>query len=106
MVTRPTARYLSVLLILSFPLHASPEPQRGPETASPQQETVIRSSVRLVQVSVVVEDKKGNPVSGLKQEDFTVLDEGKPQRIAFFTAATPPPAAPATEQASPKPFRL
>jgi VWFA-related protein len=106
MVTRPTARYLSVLLILSFPLHASPEPQRGPETASPQQETVIRSSVRLVQVSVVVEDKKGNPVTGLKQEDFTVLDEGKSQKIAFFTAAVPPPATPASEQPSSKPVRL
>jgi|CZKR01.1.fsa_nt_gi VWFA-related protein len=106
MLTRPTARYLSVLLILSFPLHASPEPQRGPETASPQQETVIRSSVRLVQVSVVVEDKKGNPVTGLKQEDFTVLDEGKPQKIAFFTAAVPPPATPASEQPSSKPVRL
>jgi VWFA-related protein len=106
MLTRPTARYLSVLLILSFPLHASPEPQRGPETASPQQETVIRSSVRLVQVSVVVEDKKGNPVTGLKQEDFTVLDEGKPQKIAFFTAAVPPPATPASEQPSSKPVHL
>jgi VWFA-related protein len=106
MVTRPTARYLSVLLILSSPLRASPEPQRGSETASPQQETVIRSSVRLVQVSVVVEDKKGNPVSGLKQEDFTVLDEGKPQRIAFFTAATPPLAALSTEQPAPKPVQL
>ena len=106
MLTRPTARYLSVLLILSFPLHASPEPQRGPETASPQQETVIRSSVRLVQVSVVVEDKKGNPVTGLKPEDFTVLDEDKPQKIAFFTAAVPPPATPASEQPSSKPVRL
>jgi VWFA-related protein len=93
-------------MILSFPLRASPEPQRGPETASPQQETVIRSSVRLVQVSVVVEDKKGNPVTGLKQEDFTVLDEGKPQKIAFFTAAVPPPATPASEQPSSKPVRL
>jgi VWFA-related protein len=62
--------------------------------------------VRLVQVSVVVEDKKGNPVTGLKQEDFTVLDEGKPQKIAFFTAAVPPPATPASEQPSSKPVRL
>ncbi len=90
MAKRSTALYLLVLLILSFPLSARPEPQSGSETANSQQETLIRSSVRLVQVSVVVEDKKGNPVTGLKQEDFTVLDEGKPQKIAFFTAAAPP----------------
>jgi VWFA-related protein len=50
-------------------------------------------------MSVVVEDRKGNPVAGLKQEDFTVLDEGRPQQIAFFIAAAQvleqrtPPAA-------------
>jgi hypothetical protein len=32
----------------------------------------IRSNTRLVIVDVVITDKKGQPVSGLKAEDFTV----------------------------------
>jgi VWFA-related protein len=49
----------------------------------------IRTSTRLVVVDVVVRDKKGQPVSGLKAEDFTVEENGKKQTIATFT----PPGA-------------
>ena len=106
MLNRFTGRYLLFLLLLSFFLSASPAQQSLPDAPPSNQQTVIRSSVRLVQVSVVVEDKKGNPVTDLKPEDFTVLDEGKPQKIAFFTAAVPPPATPASEQPSSRPVRL
>jgi len=106
MAKRFSGRYLLVWLVLSFSLSAGLAQQSLPDAPPPNQQTVIRSSVRLVQVSVVVEDKKGNPVTGLKQEDFTVLDEGKPQKIAFFTAATPPLATPSTDQPSPKPVKL
>src|ERR1035438_7096699 len=85
-----SALYLPVLLTLTFSLSAAPAQQSVPDAPAPQQETLIRSTVRLVQVSVVLRSKKGNPVTDLKPEDFTVLDEGKPQKIAFFTPATPP----------------
>src|ERR1035441_8256890 len=101
-----SALYLPVLLTLTFSLSAAPAQQSVPDAPAPQQETLIRSTVRLVQVSVVVEDKKGNPVTDLKPEDFTVLDEGKPQKIAFFTPAMPPPAEPQSQQPSSKPVRL
>src|ERR1700759_3840927 len=58
----------------------------------------IRSTTRLVQMSVVVTDKKGQPVTGLKKEDFTVLDESSPQQIEFFTESAPPASA---ERAAP-----
>jgi len=45
----------------------------------------IQVTTRLVQISVVVRDKNG-PVSGLTKENFTVLDNGKPQRIDVFSA--------------------
>jgi VWFA-related protein len=57
-------------------------------------------TTRLVQVSVVAHDKKGNPVADLKREDFTLRDEGQPQPIQLFSVesndppSTPPPALP------------
>src|ERR1700677_2943543 len=35
-------------------------------------------------VDVTVTDSKGDPVHGLKQEDFTVKEDGKPQPIRSF----------------------
>jgi VWFA-related protein len=56
--------------------------------ATPQPAT-FHAGTRLVQVEVVVRSKStgfsaGHPVTGLTREDFTVLDEGKPQRIDVF----------------------
>jgi len=41
----------------------------------------IRSNVRLVQVDVIATDKRGNSVSGLEAKDFTLLDDGVPQKV-------------------------
>ena len=43
----------------------------------------FRSGVDLVSFVVVASDKKG-PVAGLTKDDFTILEEGKPQTIQFF----------------------
>jgi VWFA-related protein len=45
---------------------------------------VIKSKVNIVLVDVVVTKGKGEPVSGLRQEDFKVTEEGKAQTISFF----------------------
>lgn len=47
----------------------------------------ITVNTRLVEVEVVVTDAKG-PVTDLAQEDFTVLDRGKRQKIAAFSVKT------------------
>jgi VWFA-related protein len=49
---------------------------------------VFRSTTRLVQVDVVVTDKQGRPIPGLKQSDFTVLQDGKPQQVRVFEPHT------------------
>ena len=65
------------------------------QPASAQQtDTTIRSTTRLVQVSVVVLDNHGNPITSLSKNDFSVTDEGHPQVISVFTAETPASAAP------------
>jgi VWFA-related protein len=43
----------------------------------------FRARTRLVQVDVIGRDKNG-PVMGLTQDDFTLLDNGKPQKISVF----------------------
>ena len=39
-------------------------------------------------LNVFVADASGNPVTGLKQEDFTLLENEQPQQIASFKAVT------------------
>src|SRR5689334_19615122 len=48
----------------------------------------IRVNTQLVQVDVVVRSHAG-PIADLKQNDFTLFDNGKEQKIAFFTVQTP-----------------
>lgn len=58
---------------------------------------MFHSSVRLVLVDVIVNGKNGEFVPELKAEDFTILEDGKPQRISAFTAhryQTPQAGAP------------
>jgi VWFA-related protein len=61
-----------------------------------QEPPVFRSDTRLVEVQVVVTGRGGAPVEGLTEGDFTVLENGKRQKIAFFAgpaarAAVAPP---------------
>jgi len=49
---------------------------------------VLRVNTRLVQVNVIVNDKHGNPITGLTKEDFVLLDNKKPQEIHLFSAET------------------
>src|SRR5262245_27971446 len=51
------------------------------------QNDVIRVNTRLVEVDVVVRDKNG-PVTGLTKEDFTILDNGKPQQVDVLSVST------------------
>ena len=49
-----------------------------------QQEPTFRSGTRTVSVIATVLDAQGRLVPDLEQEDFTILDNGKPQTITFF----------------------
>jgi len=54
----------------------------------------IRVTTRMVLIDVVVTDKQGKPIPGLRAEDFTLEEKGKAQKIASFTVASEPTAAP------------
>jgi VWFA-related protein len=48
------------------------------------QDAKFSSTTNLVIVNVSIKDKSGKPLTGLKKEDFTVLEDDKPQAIAVF----------------------
>ncbi len=62
--------------------------QTPPVTQSqttPQQQPVFRSGVDVIRLDVSVLDKDRRPVSGLVADNFTVVENGKPQRIVAVT---------------------
>src|ERR1044072_1798082 len=99
---KKSAYICGLLLVLFLPLigHA-------------QDDEVVRVKSNLVNIDVVVKDKKGKYVSDLKPEDFVITENGQPQKIEFFdaplsktetrkpnetgtTATTPPTGTPPT----------
>jgi len=67
-----------------------------------QETNVLRVNTRLVEVDVVVHSK-GAAVADLNRDDFTILDNGKPQNVAVFnvrssrrSGANPLPLPPGT----------
>jgi VWFA-related protein len=53
----------------------------------------LRATTHLVEISVTAQSKQGEPVTGLTQDDFTLLDEGAPQKIAYVRAEASKPAS-------------
>ena len=51
---------------------------------------ILTARTDLVTLSVTVTDRRGAPATDLRQEDFTVYDNGRLQPIEFFTADTQP----------------
>lgn len=53
--------------------------------AQPEQPKLVETiDVRVINVDVVVTDRKGNPVTGLKKEDFEVFENNVPKPITNF----------------------
>jgi VWFA-related protein len=69
---------ICVLLCLSaaFTVHAQEKPQ----------DDVVKVKSNLVNIDVLVKDKKGKYIFDLKPEDFTVAENGVAQKIEFFDA--------------------
>lgn len=71
---------LSFVLLIVIATLAS-APLRAQEV-----EETIRIKTRVVFLDALVKDKKTNlPISNLTQENFEVLDNGKPREISYFT---------------------
>jgi len=58
------------------------------EASAARQQATFKSTSALVEVDAVVLDKAGNFVPGLKVENITILENGKPQKIQQFFMVT------------------
>src|SRR5258708_35477788 len=56
----------------------------GAQDKSKQEKGEIRLSTELVQIDVLVTDKRNKPVAGLTREDFELYDNNKPQHVTNF----------------------
>ncbi len=81
----------------------APPPQTPPATppTDPNQpQPVFRTGINFVRVDAIVTDKQGNPVADLKQTDFEVLEDNKPQTVETFRLVKIDAAAPTAAQRS------
>ena len=67
----------------------TPQPTSTP-TEEVAEGDVVRVETQLVSVATVVSDRNGHPLSGLRPENFTLLEDGKPQRITNFATTEAP----------------
>jgi len=80
-------RYFLVGLACVVLTTASGQAQTKPSDSQDQAD-VIRVNTELVQTDVMVLDKKGRFVDGLKAEQFALKVDNKPQTISFFERVT------------------
>ena len=71
-------------LALIFNLAATPVMVSAQQAPADVPTMTIRANTRLVTVDVVVTDKKGQAVTGLKAENFTLEENGKKQKVSIF----------------------
>src|SRR5256885_13092284 len=101
MVLRVSIRCLTALFcatLMTLAAFAQSKPEKPIE-----QDGVIRVNTELVQTDVMVFDKQGRFVDGLKAEQFELKIDKKPQTISFFERVTSARdnTRPSTNQATP-----
>ncbi|HEX8722492.1 MAG TPA: VWA domain-containing protein [Pyrinomonadaceae bacterium] len=88
--TRTAAALCAALCLLaqaraqSAPTTPAPQQQQPTPADAKEGEEVIRVSTELVQTDVMVFDRSGKFVEGLKPEQFELRVDGKPRPVAFF----------------------
>jgi Ca-activated chloride channel family protein len=63
-------------------------PMPGNRESAYGSQLTIRTEVALVNVIFTVSDRNGSSVSGLEADDFLIFENGKPQKIEYFSDMT------------------
>lgn len=76
------------IVALTVSLAAQQPPAQQPpadqQPPAPPAQPTFKTGINFVRVDVIVSDKSGNPVSDLKQSEFEVTEDGKPQTVETF----------------------
>jgi VWFA-related protein len=79
---------LGVALTCSILVLANPSYKNKEKEKDNNSEVTFTARTELVLIPTLVTDKSGNHISGLKKEDFRVLENGAEQKIATFEEIT------------------
>ncbi|MBS1811549.1 MAG: VWA domain-containing protein [Acidobacteria bacterium] len=74
--------------VVAFSQSASSQTPPPKDTSQKQDAATIRITTELLQLEVIVTDKKGQPVRNLKQMDFELKEDGKLQEVTYFSVGT------------------
>src|ERR1700704_3126347 len=81
-LTKPFLKWsMSFVLCLSV---VPAQSQQKKEAKKSADDDLIKVTSNLVNLDVIVKDKKGKAITDLKPADFTVFENGVPQKIQFF----------------------
>lgn len=69
---------------------APPANQQQTNAQEVDEGDVVRVETQLVTVPAVVTDREGHPISTLKLENFSLLEDGKPQQLTNFATTEAP----------------
>src|SRR5579871_5509060 len=73
-------RQLTTALLISLLAASAQQAPQTPTTGTAR----FGATSQLVVEDVIVRGKDGNPVTNLKASDFTITEDGKPQKISVF----------------------
>ena len=73
--------FLAILLLATLCAAQAQEPPPAPQ----EPVATLKLTTRIVGVSAVVLDNRGEPVKGLTKDDFTLKQDGKEEEIRYFS---------------------
>jgi Ca-activated chloride channel homolog len=86
----PPARQPTLEAGRSAPSQTQTQARNGEVSEEVGEDEVVRVNAALVTVPVSVLDRDGRFISGLRQEDFRILEDGVEQRVAYFAPVEQP----------------
>jgi VWFA-related protein len=105
-VTAKLIASTSFLLCVTSALPGTAQVRQQPTESRSNKVPLLRTTTRLVEVNVVVNDTQNNPMPGLRKKDFTLLVDKKRQAIQVFsTTANDRSSSRAAEPALPDVYR-
>src|SRR6202140_2364872 len=78
----------AIALFLSACLSVNAQPPAQNAANGPETNLRFATTTQLVVEDVLIKGKDGKPILGLKPTDFTITEDGKPQKISVFEFQT------------------